>query len=269
MSGSHEKSGADRPPNAAEYANIRRRTERDWERTLIAYTRPSLKNVSASLAADLPEPARTEQQRIKLRLAHDDRRAREASLLIQKMYATRRSPASSVKCDDMRMTIMAYLNDQVVGTITLSLDSDSGLLADQLYLQEINQLRAEGKKIGELTKLAVSPRADGLRIYASLLHIAYIYGRRIYEYTDLVLEVVPRHVNFYVRMLGCRPLGPERLNPRMNAPVQLLHLSADYIDAMIDTYGGQGANAKTHMLYAHFFNRRDEKGILGRLLQGE
>ena len=269
MSGSHEKPGTDRLPSGADSANIRRRAGQDWERTLIAYTQPSLKNVSASSAGDLREPARTEQQRVKLRLAHDDRRAGEASLLIQKMYATRGYPANSVKRDDMRMTIMAYLDEQVVGTITLNLDSEAGLLADQLYPQEVNQLRAEGKKIGELTKLAISPRADGLRIYAGLLHIAYIYGRRIYEYTDLVLEVVPRHVNFYVKMLGCKPLGPERLNPRVNAPVQLLHLPADYVDAMIDAYGGRGGEAKTRMLYAYFFSRRDEEGILARLLRGE
>ncbi len=269
MSAPRGKSNFADPHGAEGSANARRGAGHEWERTLIAYSPYALKNVSANVAADLPEPAHTEQQRIKLRLAHDDSRARQASLLIQKMYATRGYPANPVKRNDMRITIMAYLNDQVVGTVTLNLDSEAGLLADQLYLDEVNQLRAEGKKICELTKLAISPRADGLRIYSSLLHIAYIYGRRIHGYTDLVLEVVPRHVNFYVKMLGCKPFGPERLNPRVNAPVQLLHLPIDYVDAMIDAYGGQGGDAKTRMLYAHFFNRRDEEGILGRLLRGE
>ena len=265
MFASHEKHNAGQPPGATDNANARRRTGRDWDRTLIAYTQPSLKNVSVSSAGDLPKPAHTEQQRIRLRLAHDDSRTRQASLLVQRMYTTRDYPIDSAKRDGMRITVMAYLNDQIVGTVTLNLDSDAGLLADQLYLREVDQLRAAGKKIGELTQLAISPRADGLRMYAGLLHIAYIYGRRIHEYTDLVLEVAPRYVNFYIKVLGCKPLGPERLNPRINASVQLLHLTTGYIDAMIDAYGGQGAEAKTRTLYAHFFSRRDEEGILGRL----
>ncbi len=270
MSAPRGKSSLADPHGAAGNANTRRGAGHDWERTLIAYSPYLLKNISATPTTDLPEPGHTEQQRIKLRLAHDDSRTLQASLLIQKMYATRGYPAKPLERNDMRITIMAYMDDQVVGTVTLNLDSEAGLLADQLYLEEINQLRAEGKKVCELIKLAISPRADGLRIYSSLLHIAYIYGRRIHGYTDLVLEVVPRHVNFYVKMLGCKPFGPEKLNPRANdAPAQLLHLPIDYVDAMIDAYGGQGANAKTRTLYAHFFSRRDEEGILGRLLRGE
>ena len=35
-----------------------------------------------------------------------------------------------------------------------------------------------------------------------LFHIAYIFARRMHDRTDLLIEVNPRHVRFYERMLG-------------------------------------------------------------------
>lgn len=247
----------------------RRREPDQWDKTIVAFSPYDLKDLCVSQEAGLPEAQRVERETFKIRLASDDERVNSASLLVQKMYATRGYPANPLKRGAMRFGLMAYQNEKVVGTVTLNLDSEEGLLGDQLYKEEIDAMRREGKKICELTKLAIDRSAQSKYVFAGLLHIAYIYSGMIYKYTDLVLEVVPRHVDYYVRMLGCEPFGPEQLNPRVNAPVRMLRLNGDYVADMIRRYGGQGKKADTRTLYAYFFSQEEAEGIMGRLLRGE
>jgi hypothetical protein len=247
----------------------RRKEVDDWDKTIIAFSPFVLKDLCVSQDADLPEASEIEHESYKIRLASDDDRANSASLLVQKMYATRGYPANPLKRGAMRFGLMAYQNERIVGTVTLNLDSEEGLLGDQLYKQEIDLMRREGKKICELTKLAIDRGTASKHVFAGLLHIAYIYSGMIYKYTDLVLEVVPRHVDYYIKVLGCEPFGPERLNPRVNAPVRMLRLSGAYVQDMINRYGGKGKSADTRTLYAYFFSQDEAEGIMGRLLRGE
>lgn len=210
-----------------------------------------------------------EEQGFKLRLARTENCIGSASMLVQKMYATRGYPANPIKGGPMNFTLMASQGDRVVGTVTLALDSGQGLAADQLYKDNVDKLRAEGRQVGELTKLAIDRHAGSKYIFGGLLHIAYIYARRIYKYTDVVLEVVPRHMNYYVSMLGCEVYGEEKLNTRVNFPVTLLRLNGAYVDEMIELYGGLGKKADTRTLYAYFFSKADEEGIMQRLLRGD
>ncbi|HAN56826.1 MAG TPA: hypothetical protein DCQ77_11870 [Betaproteobacteria bacterium] len=243
----------------------------EWAETIHAFESPfQLKDMTAPTGAGLTETiTKIDEHRFKIRLAHSDDRANTASMLVQKMYATRGYPANPVKRGAMRFTLMAYQGDKIVGTITLALDSEQGLLADQLYKTEVDKLRATGRRVGELTKLAIDRHAGSKQIFAGLLHIAYIYAIRIYDYTDVVMEIVPRHMDYYVKMLGCEPWGEERLNPRVNFPVSLLRLSRDYVDGMIQTYGGKNSQSGTRTLYPYFFSKADEDGIMQRLMRGE
>jgi hypothetical protein len=243
----------------------------EWAETIVAFESPyQLKDMTAPTGAGIAETVtKIDEQRFKIRLAHSDDRAVTASMLVQKMYATRGYPANPVKRGAMRFTLMAYQGDKIVGTITLALDSEQGLLADQIYKPEVDKLRAAGRRVGELTKLAIDRHAGSKQILAGLLHIAYIYAIRIYDYTDVVMEIVPRHMDYYVKMLGCEPWGEERLNPRVNFPVSLLRLSRDYVDDMILNYGGKNAQSGTRTLYPYFFSKADEDGIMQRLMRGE
>ena len=248
-----------------------RKSVDEWAATIVAFESPyQLKDMCVPIGAGSVEAVtEIEEQRFKIRLAHSDDRVGSASMLVQKMYATRGYPANPVKRGAMRFTLMAYQGDKVVGTITLALDSEQGLLADQLYKTEVDTLRAAGRRVGELTKLAIDRHAGSKYIFAGLLHIAYIYAIRIYDYTDVVMEIVPRHMDYYVKMLGCEPLGEEKLNPRVNFPVNLLRLSRDYVDGMITNYGGMNKQSETRTLYPYFFSRLDEEGIMQRLMRGE
>ena len=209
-----------------------------------------------------------EEQRFNIRVAGTENCITSASMLVQKMYATRGYPANPVKGGRMKFTLIASQFDQVVGTVTLELDAGDGLAADQIYQENIDQLRGEGRLVCELTKLAIDHRACSKYIFGGLLHMAFIYANRIYQYTDVVMEVVPHHTNYYVKMLDCEIIGVEKLNPRVNFPVSLLRLNGAHVDEMIQFYGGLGKQANTRTLYAYFFSKIDEEGIMQRLLRG-
>jgi len=250
----------------------KRRVEPDeWEKTIVAispYKLTDLVHPEGEDTVGLGE--KIEQQVFKIRLAHSNERVNTASMLVQRKYAGRGYTASSFQKTPERITLMAFHEDKVIGTLTLGLDSPKGLLVEDLYKAEIVALRDLGRKVCELTKLAVDQTHGSRHVLASLFHIAYIYGRVMQGYTDVVIEVNPRHVPFYKRMLGFIELGPERMCSRVNAPAVLLKLDLNYVDQQIALLGGKSDTVPgERSLYPYFFNKTDEIGITQRLTRGE
>ena len=243
----------------------------EWSETIIAFESPyKLRELSIPQVepVEVRESA-VEQQKFKIRLANTEERRDSASLLIQKRYSWRGYETSeALEKTPNKITLLAFGGDQIAGTLTLGLDSPDGLLVDDLYKTEIDTLREAGRKVFELTKLAVDQHIRSKRVLASLFHIAQIYGRSILGYTDVVIEVNPRHTLFYEKMLGFRQLGEEKICARVNAPAVLLRLELEYVDLQIKKFGGQMEKAKAEKsLYPYFFTKTDEIGITNRLLQ--
>lgn len=198
-----------------------------------------------------------------IRLADSHRLRREVSALVERMYSSRGYQTESVAISSYnpnRLTLEASTGREVVGTLTLGLDSEKGLLADELYREEINAFRMKGKKVCELSKLAVDTEHNSKEILASLFHLAYIYGRNIHRSTDLFIEVNPRHASFYGRMLGLRQIGDPRMCQRVNAPAVLMHLELAYVDDRILSLAG-APGCKEKSLYPYFFSQREEEGL--------
>lgn len=249
----------------------RRQGPDEWDKTIVAISPYQLKDLALpQQAAANPQDEKVEEQVFKIRLAHSNERVSSASMLVQRKYASRGYEASDFQKDPARITLMAFQEDRVIGTLTLGMDLNSPLLAEELYKDEIDSLRTAGRKVCELTKLAVDQTHGSKRVLASLFHIAYIYGRVMQGYTDVVIEVNPRHVAFYKRMLGFVEFGPERLCGRVNAPAVLLRLELEYVDQQIDLLGGKADSITgVRSLYPFFFTRNDELGITNRLNRGE
>lgn len=250
----------------------RRRAPDEWDKTIVAISPYQLKELALPESrGDESRPDEdVEQQVFKIRLAHSNERVSSASMLVQRKYASRGYQANGFEKTPERITLMAFQEDKVIGTLTLGLDSSHPLLVEELYKPEIASLRAEGRKVCELTKLAIDQTQSAKRVLASLFHIAYIYGRVMQGHTDVVIEVNPRHVAFYKRMLGFKEFGPERLCRRVNAPAVLLRLELDYVDQQIEQLGGNADSSGTsRSLYPFFFNKNDEVGITQRLIHGE
>lgn len=243
----------------------------EWDKTIVAISPYHLKDLVLAEGAEASNPeGQIEQQVFKIRLAHSDERVNTASMLVQRKYAGRGYSAEGFQKAPERITLMAFQNDKVIGTLTLGLDSHKGLLVEDLYKAEIGSLRQAGRKVCELTKLAVDQTHGSKHVLASLFHIAYIYGRVIQGYTDVVIEVNPRHVAFYKRMLGFSEFGSERLCSRVNAPAVLLRLELDHVDQQIELLGGKSEHISgERSLYPYFFAKRDEIGITQRLTRGE
>jgi hypothetical protein len=216
------------------------------------------------------EPHEIKEHNLKIRLAHTGERMGSASLLVQKMYRKIGYDIPEMHLSQDRITLIASQNDAIVGTLTLGIDADSGLLAEQNYKFEIGHLREKGHKVCELTKFAVDQTRGSKRVLAALFHIAYIYGRVLQKQTDVVIEVKPKHASFYKRLLGFEQIGPERLNSRVNTIGVLLLLDINYVEHQIELWGGKTEEAKgERSLYPYFFSKQDEVGITQRLLQYE
>jgi hypothetical protein len=72
--------------------------------------------------------------------------------------------------------------------------------------------------------------------------------------TDLVIEVNPRHVAYYRRLMKFEVLGPERECPRVQgAPAVLLRADLRMYEAEMRRIGGLGSACAERSLFPHFF----------------
>ena len=206
----------------------------------------------------------------RIRSADTDGHRSSVSMLVDKMYAWRNYdfPTSSPRLlqDPNRIVLVIYDADHAIATATLGLDSDTGLLADELYKDEADALRRQGRRLCEMTKLAVEHVVRSKRVLASLFHIALIYARYLHGRDDCLIEINPRHVRFYEAMLGFEALGESKICRRVNAPARLLRLDIDGADRKIRAFGGRGDSYPgERSLYPYFFSKTEEAGIIGRL----
>ena len=250
----------------------RRTVSFNGDTTIITFSPYAFKDMETiqSVEQRIGEPQMVVQEKkYKIRLAHTKSSFNSASMLVQRMYLKKGYDIPGMQKMPDRITLSASQNGSMEGTITLGIDAGNGLLADENYKQEIDRLRAEGRKVCELTKFAVDKTRGSKRVLAALFNVAYIFGRLMQKQTDVVIEVNPRHVNFYKRMLGFEEFGPERMCVRVNAPSVLLRLELDYVDRQIECWGGKADEAKgERSLYPYFFSKEDQEGIAQRLLYG-
>lgn len=214
------------------------------------------------------EDLTVDQKTFAIRLADTDEGRNSASMLIKKMYTWRGySGAHELHESPSRITLTASEKETAIGTITLSIDSPIGILADEIFKDQVDARRNKGGKVCELIKLAFDPAVRSKLVMASLFHVTFIYGRYVHKCTDVFIEVNPRHRRFYETMLGFKRLGDRRMNPRVNAPAFLLWVDVDYVAEQIQKMGGTSSHPETERsLYPYFFSHREEEGILRRLL---
>lgn len=204
-----------------------------------------------------------------IRMANSERRREAASLLIRKMYGWRGYQVDGVQHETNQITLYAETGGVTVGTMSLCLDREAGLPADDNFRDMLDILRAEGRRLCEPSRLAID-KGVTKRVFASLIHISYIYAHNIHGYTDYVIEVNPRHVLFYQRMLGFSDFGGERTCTRVGAPAVLLRLDLATMGARIRQFGGQFEHhAQERSFYPYFFPPADEPGITARLMAGQ
>lgn len=200
-----------------------------------------------------------------IRLADLPSHQEATSVLIRKMYGWRGYAVGDGKAPDDRITLLAECRGAVVGTMGLCLDGPAGLPADDHFREQLDGLRAQGRQLCEPSRLAIDAGMSK-RVFASMIHVSYLFAHVIYGFTDYVIEVNPRHVAFYQRMLGFEQAGPARSCSRVGAPAVLMRLPLSHMGEQIAACGGRaGLHGDERSFYAFFFSQEEEANITARL----
>jgi hypothetical protein len=199
-----------------------------------------------------------------IRLADCDGQRNKANMLLNRMYSWRGYGSNhQLPAAPNCVTFTATSGEDVIGTLTLTVDSPAGLAADETFADEIEKFRgAPGARLCELRKFAFDTSSPARPRLGALFHIVFIYGSMHYDCTDLFIEVNPRHCRFYEAMLGFTRVGLPRTNASVDAPSQLMWLNVGEIRRQIDRHAGSETGRS---LYTYFFSQQEEQGIYGRL----
>lgn len=148
-------------------------------------------------------------------------------------------------------------------TITLVFDSSQRLPCDEIYGTELDALRAQGRRLVEVTRLAIDEEHQRSKaLLVRLFNFSYVFAKRVRGFDDFVIEVNPRHVNYYRRLLAFEPAGPERACPRVQgAPAVLLRLDLSIPEREVRRVGGKGLAANERALYPHFYSWLEEYAV--------
>jgi hypothetical protein len=233
------------------------------EQPIVSFHAPAGVSTERFDAGPEPQP---ELQMIHVRIASSAGRREAVNLLLRKMYAWR-GYAFEVDSDACanKITLYAETGGMLVGTMSLAFDRHGELPADEVFRDKLDQLRSEGRRLCEPSRLAID-KGMSKRVFAALIHISYLYAHHIQGFTDYVIEVNPRHVAFYKRMLGFADFGGERACERVGAPAVLLRLPLDHMGAQIRKWGGtMEQHGAERSFYPYFFPILDEPGITARL----
>lgn len=103
-------------------------------------------------------------------------------------------------------TLLAKVDDQIVGTLSLIRQSKLGFPLQKIF--QIDAIHALGGNVAEVSALAVAPRfqARGGMILFPLLKFMYEYATRYFDTRHLVIAVNPKHIGFYESVLFFRRL---------------------------------------------------------------
>lgn len=201
---------------------------------------------------------------IQLALTRQQRHAAEE--LINRMYTWRGYGSDHRLSDALNcFTFNAVVDGKVEGTLSLTVDINTGFAADNTFQDVLNSIRAKpGIQICELTKFAFSPTIAPMHVIASLFHTIFIFGTQKFSCTDLFIEVNPRHIRFYQTLLGFSLIEELRPNASVGAPSQLMGLRVHDIGQYISA-NAKGCDAGKRSLYPYFLTAAQELIICERM----
>jgi len=207
---------------------------------------------------------------VTVRIAHTSHDHHLAEALVKERYTWRGYQLTPHVHHPQRKTFLASSGDQLLGTLSILLDSNTGLVADGLFKPELDRYRKLGHRVCELGKLAISRAGNSHGVATALFNMAYLYGRTVHHVSDTFIEVNPRHVSFYRRLLGFDVIAKRRHCPRVNAPAILMHLDVAHADRQISQLATSGCSDKktwARSPYSSFLTREQEESLIEASLE--
>jgi len=165
--------------------------------------------------------------------------------------------------------IVQDTNKNIAGTVTLVFDSYRKLPADKIYKDELNSLRQSNKKIIEISRLVISPDYRNSReVLVLLFNYLAIYSHHVKNYDNLVIEVNPRHKEYYKSILCFEEIGNQKPCPQVqNAPAVLLNLVINRYQIELNRIHNplQAKEYKERTLYPYFLKLGQESLVANYL----
>lgn len=150
-------------------------------------------------------------------------------------------------------TFVAKAGDRVVATFSLIADTTRfGLPMDELYGTELQGLRSGGRRLAEISGLAVDPEFSPLSVHLimNLVKLLYTYARKLGR-SDLVVACHPKHASLYRRLYLFEQFGGFRTYRAVNdAPAFAVRLDLDTVKARYQA----AYDAPDFNLYRFFFS---------------
>ncbi|SFF94679.1 N-acyl amino acid synthase FeeM domain-containing protein [Neptunomonas qingdaonensis] len=114
---------------------------------------------------------------------------------------------------------------RVIGTLTVAHDGCLGLPADEVCKAEIDELRQNNPNQVEIMGFVCNNDGEDKRVFLKLFHLAYEYCE-LANITGVVVSLTQRHIGFYRRFFGFKPLGKlSEYTMGNGTPVQVHHVS--------------------------------------------
>ena len=223
----------------------------------------------------LMEKTKTEAFTIKIANSLEEREAvfRLAyQVYLDKNYVKKKSNEWLIQNYDFDAeTVILMVQDQnkkIVGSVTIVFDGYSKLPATSIYNDEIRQLRASGNRMAELSRLVISPDfRNSKEILILLFNYLAIYIHHVRKFNSFIVQVNPRHKNYYKTLLNFEEIGQEKPCPSVqSAPAVLLYLATNkYQSEVIRCAGASEQTSKERSLYPHFLNIEQESLVANYL----
>lgn len=122
-------------------------------------------------------------------------------------------------------TVLVALQDgKVMGTVSLTLDGPHGLHVDTDFKATVDQVRAEGIKVGASWRIATRQALRGERqVVMALIGEVVSYAFEIFDLDTFLCTFNPRHERIYGRLLGMRTIARNEASEGLeNAPAVLM-----------------------------------------------
>ena len=162
----------------------------------------------------------------------------EAAALVESRYAWRGYFVATDGAAALPgVTLIATEGARTMGTLTLRVDGPAGLAADESYREAIDAVRHAGRRVCEVTRLAIDAAADSRPTLGALIGLAYEVGTMLHGVSDVFVEVNPRHARFYQHTFGFDTAGGRQICPRVRAPAVLLRLQVERLEAKLGELG--------------------------------
>jgi len=171
-------------------------------------------------------------------------------------------------------TVILIVSDSqqnIAGSLTMVFDGYKKLPADKIYHAELNTLRISKKRIIEISRLVISPNyRNSKEILILLFNYMAIYATRVNQANNIIIEVNPRHKEYYKSILCFEEIGGLKSCPHVKgAPAVLLSLSSNtYQTEIYRCNNGQLLDKKERTLYP-FFIKKESEPLVAQYLRNQ